>query len=67
MKKGELFFLPRILEKCTASLPGSRSKGNLQILFDFSDTEEFSDIIEVKKHDSCKKGGRGPYHRHNCP
>jgi two-component system, response regulator PdtaR len=54
IKKGELFFLPRILEKCTAA------PGNLQILFDFSDTEEFSDIIAVKKMILARKEAGSP-------
>jgi CheY-like chemotaxis protein/DNA-binding PadR family transcriptional regulator len=48
IKKGELFFLPRILEKCTATLPPAEMQGSLQVLFDFSDTEEFDDIVAVK-------------------
>jgi len=55
IKKGELFFLPRIIEKCTATLPPSRPQGRLQILFDFSDTEEFADIIAVKNLILAKK------------
>ena len=55
IKKGELFFLPRILEKCTATLSADDPKGNLQILFDFSDTEEFADIISVKDMILVKK------------
>jgi two-component system, response regulator PdtaR len=54
IKKGELFFLPRILEKCTST------PGNLQILFDFSDTEEFSDIIAVKKLILSRKEAGAP-------
>ncbi len=48
IKKGELFFLPRILEKCTATLSPADPSASLNILFDFSDTEEFADIIAVK-------------------
>lgn len=48
IKKGELFFLPRILEKCTSTLPPAVSQGSLQVVFDFSDTEEFDDIVTVK-------------------
>ena len=48
IKKGELFFLPRILEKCTATLSPADPSATLNILFDFSDTEEFADIIAVK-------------------
>jgi len=54
IKKGELFFLPRILEKCTANAD------SLQILFDFSDTEEFSDIIAVKKLILARKEAGAP-------
>ncbi len=55
IKTGELFFLPRILEKCTASLPPAGPQGNLHILFDFSETEEFADIIAIKKLIFAKK------------
>jgi DNA-binding PadR family transcriptional regulator len=55
IKKGELFFLPRIIEKCTATLPPAGPQGRLQILFDFSDTEEFADIIAVKNLILAKK------------
>lgn len=55
VKKGELFFLPRILEKCIATLPPASPHGSLQILFDFSDTEEFADIIAVKNLILAKK------------
>jgi len=48
IKKGELFFLPRILEKCTSTLPPAVSQGSLQVVFDFSDTEELDDIVTVK-------------------
>ncbi len=55
IKKGELFFLPRILEKCTSSLPADNAQGKLQVVFDFSDTEEFDDIVEVKNMILAKK------------
>ncbi|MFZ0006112.1 MAG: response regulator [Methanoregula sp.] len=48
IKKGELFFIPRIIEKCTSTLPPAESQGGLQVVFDFSDTEEFEDIVTVK-------------------
>jgi CheY-like chemotaxis protein/DNA-binding PadR family transcriptional regulator len=60
VKKGELFFLPRILEKCTATLPPEGPPGSLQILFDFSDTEEFADIIALKKMILAKKEAGAP-------
>jgi CheY-like chemotaxis protein/DNA-binding PadR family transcriptional regulator len=55
IKKGELFYLPRLLEKCTSTLPLAGSPGSLQVLFDFSDTEEFDDIIAVKDLILAKK------------
>jgi CheY-like chemotaxis protein/DNA-binding PadR family transcriptional regulator len=55
IKKNELFFLPRILEKCTSTLMSSDGPQTLRILFDFSDTEEFADIIAVKNLIIAKK------------
>jgi len=55
VKKGELFLLPRILEKCTATLSPSGPPDSLRILFDFSDAEEFADIIALKKLILTKK------------
>jgi len=49
IKKGEIFLLPRILEKCTATLPPDGPAGSLQILLDLSDAEELADVIAVKK------------------
>ena len=48
VKKGEAFLLPKILERCSASLPRDSSNGSLQVLLDFSDTDEFSDILAIK-------------------
>jgi DNA-binding PadR family transcriptional regulator len=56
LKKGEVYLLPGILEKCSASLPADQPAGTLQVLFDFSDTEEFSDILTVKDLILAKKG-----------
>ncbi len=55
IKKGEVYLLPGILEKCSESLPKAPMAGTLQILFDFSETEEFSDIIAVKDLILAKK------------
>jgi CheY-like chemotaxis protein/predicted transcriptional regulator len=60
IKKGELFLLPQILERCSATLPLSGPAGGLHVLLDFSDTEEFDDIIAVKKLVLQKKGGGIP-------
>jgi CheY-like chemotaxis protein/DNA-binding PadR family transcriptional regulator len=55
MKKGEVYLLNDILEKCTASLSRASAPGSLQVLFDFSDTEDFPDIITVKDLILAKK------------
>ena len=55
VKKGEVYLLPGILEKCSGSLSGDPPAGTLQVLFDFSETEEFSDIITVKDLILAKK------------
>ncbi|MFA6332251.1 MAG: response regulator [Methanoregula sp.] len=55
IKTGEVYLLPGILEKCTASLPKDTSSGSLQVLLDFSETGEFSDIITVKDLILAKK------------
>jgi DNA-binding PadR family transcriptional regulator len=48
IKKGETYLLPGILEKCTGSLPADSPDATLQVLFDFSETGEFSEILAVK-------------------
>jgi len=48
VKKGEAYLLSGILEKCTESLPTDPVQETLQVFFDFSETEEFSDILAVK-------------------
>ena len=48
VKKGEAFLLPKILERCSGSLPGDSSNASLQVFFDFSETDEFSDILAIK-------------------
>jgi two-component system, response regulator PdtaR len=49
MKKNEIHALLPILEKCTESLQDSKIPESLQILIDFSETEDSEDIIAVKK------------------
>jgi two-component system, response regulator PdtaR len=56
IKKGEVYLLPGILEKCSESLPKDPLAGTLQVLFDFSETEEFADILTVKDLILAKKG-----------
>jgi len=48
IRKGEIYLLPGIIEKCTGSLSRDQKEGTLQVLFDFSETEEFTDILAVK-------------------
>ena len=55
IRKGEVYLLPAVLEKCTASLPLPPAEGSLQLLFDFSETDEFPDILAVKDLVLAKK------------
>ncbi|WP_319578309.1 response regulator [uncultured Methanospirillum sp.] len=48
IKTNELYTLPPVLEKCTDSLLYEGSKESLHILIDFSETEDFDDIIAIK-------------------
>jgi CheY-like chemotaxis protein/DNA-binding PadR family transcriptional regulator len=49
IKNKEVFALLPLLEKCTESLQNPGTTPSLQILLDFSVTEEFNDILAVKK------------------
>jgi two-component system, response regulator PdtaR len=49
IKRNEVFSLLPLLEKCTESLQGPADPGKLQILLDFSETEEFDDIQAIRK------------------
>ena len=49
IKTNEVFALLPLLEKCTESLQDPGITRSLQILLDFSDTEEFNDILAVRK------------------
>jgi len=48
IRKGEVYLLPGILERCSSTLSMAPPPGSLQVMFDFSDTDEFSDIIKIK-------------------
>ncbi|MDD1715843.1 MAG: response regulator [Methanolinea sp.] len=48
IKPGEVYLLLKVLEKCSASLSQDPSSGSLQVLLDFSETDEFPDIISLK-------------------
>ena len=49
IKRSEVFTLLPVLEKCTDTLQGDGKKTPLQVLLDFSETEEFDDILAVRK------------------
>jgi hypothetical protein len=55
IKKGELYTMIPLLQRCTATLPPAGKGGALQILFDFYETEEFGDIVGVKEFILAKK------------
>ena len=60
IKKNEVFFLLPVLEKCTDSLMSAGTTNSLQILLDFSETEEFDDILAIRKLLLFKKGEQAP-------
>ena len=49
IKRNEVFALLPVLEKCTESLLDAGTPDSLQILLDFSETEEFDDILAIRK------------------
>jgi CheY-like chemotaxis protein/DNA-binding PadR family transcriptional regulator len=49
IKRKEVYSLLPVLDKCTDSLSGSGTPDSLQILLDFSETEEFDDILAIRK------------------
>ncbi len=55
IKRNEVFALLPVLEKCTESLQQSSAKVSLQILLDFSETDEFNDILTIRKFLLSKK------------
>ena len=48
IKRNEVFALLPVLEKCTESLLNSGTTNSLQFLLDFSETEEFDDILAIR-------------------
>jgi two-component system, response regulator PdtaR len=48
IKRNEVFALIPVLEKCTESLQDTGNCDSLQILLDFSETEEFDDILAIR-------------------
>lgn len=55
IKKGEMYLLPGILDKCTTPPPTGALPGMLRVLFDFSETDEFADILAVKNQVLAKR------------
>jgi CheY-like chemotaxis protein/DNA-binding PadR family transcriptional regulator len=55
IKRGEIHTLLPILEKCTESIHDIKGSESLHLLIDFSETEEFDDIIAVEKLILSKK------------
>jgi len=49
IKRNEVFTLLPVLEKCTETLQDDGKRIPLQVLLDFSETEEFDDILAVRK------------------
>ncbi len=48
MKRNEVFTLLPVLEKCIGSLQTTDAKNSLKILLDFSETEDFDDILTIR-------------------
>lgn len=55
IKKGEVNRLPGILKDCLETLPAGPASGTFQVLLDFSETDDFADIIAVKDLILAKK------------
>jgi CheY-like chemotaxis protein len=60
VKKNEVFSLVPVLEKCTESLMYEGTTDSLQILLDFSETDEFEDILAIRDLLLAKKGEKSP-------
>jgi CheY-like chemotaxis protein/DNA-binding PadR family transcriptional regulator len=55
IKRNEVFALLPVLEKCAESLQNGDQVTSLQILLDFSETEDFDDILAIRKFLLSKK------------
>jgi CheY-like chemotaxis protein/DNA-binding PadR family transcriptional regulator len=55
IKRSEVYSLLPVLEKCTESLLYSGTINSLQIMLDFSETEDFEDILAIKRMLLLKK------------
>jgi len=55
IKRNEVYALLPLLEKCTESRMNADTPDSLQILFDFSETDEFDDILAIRRFLLTKK------------
>lgn len=60
IKKNELPALAGILDKCADAALPEGGPGTLRVLLDLSDTEEFDDLVMMKRELLSKKGGGKP-------
>lgn len=60
IKRNEVYSLLPILDKCTESLQNEGTLNSLKILLDFSETEEFDDILAIRNLLLTKKENRIP-------
>ena len=60
IKRNEVFALLPVLEKCTASLQVPDTSDSLQILLDFSEPEEFDDILAIRNLLLSRKESSAP-------
>jgi two-component system, response regulator PdtaR len=55
LKKNEVYTFIQTLEKCIGSLDSNKTRHDLHLLVDFSETDEFDDIVSVKNFIISKK------------
>lgn len=55
IKRNEVYALLPLLEKCTESRMNANTPDSLQILLDFSETDEFEDILAIRRFLLTKK------------
>jgi CheY-like chemotaxis protein/DNA-binding PadR family transcriptional regulator len=60
IKKNEMYTLIPVVEKCTGSLLGAGTPDSLRVYLDFSETEEFGDILAIRDLLLSKKEKKSP-------
>jgi two-component system, response regulator PdtaR len=60
IKRNEIYTLIPVLEKCTESLMNTGTPDSLHIFLDFSETEEFDDILAIRNLLLSKKEKKSP-------